>query len=47
MRIYLNGKYVNRIYGLKQTEGKIQLQSEGAEILYRRVTLRPWDEPLD
>lgn len=47
MQIYLNGKYVNRIYGLKQTEGKIQLQSEGAEILYRRVTLRPWDEPLE
>ena len=47
MRIYLNGKFVNRIYGLKQTEGKIQLQSEGAEILFRRVTLRPWDESLD
>ena len=47
MQIYLNGKFVNRIYGLKQTEGKIQLQSEGAEIFYRRVSLRPWDEPLD
>ena len=47
MRVYVNGKYVNRIYGLKQTGGKIQLQSEGAEIFFRRVTIRPWDEPLD
>lgn len=47
MQIYVNGKFVNRVYGLKQTSGKIQLQSEGAEIFFRRVTLRPWDEPLD
>ena len=47
MRVYLNGKFVNRVYGLKQTSGKIQLQSEGAEIYFRRVTLRAWDEPLD
>ena len=47
MQVYVNGKFVNRVYGLKQTSGKIQLQSEGAEIFFRRVSLRPWDEPLD
>jgi hypothetical protein len=31
MRVFVNGKYVIRVYGLKQTSGKIQLQSEGAE----------------
>lgn len=47
MRVFVNGKYVIRVYGLKQTSGKIQLQSEGAEIFFRRVSLRPWNEPLD
>lgn len=47
MQIYVNGKFVNRIYGLKQTSGKIQLQSEGAEIFFRKVTIRPWNKPLD
>ncbi len=47
MQVYVNGKLVNRIYDLNQTSGKIQLQSEGAEIFFRKVTLRPWDEPLD
>lgn len=47
MQVYVNGKFVNRVYGLKQTSGKIQLQSEGAEIYFRKVALRPWDEPLD
>lgn len=47
MQVYVNGKFVNRVYNLKQSEGKIQLQSEGAEILFRRVSLRPWNEQLD
>lgn len=47
MQVYLNGKFVNRIYGLTPSEGKIQLQSEGAEIFYRRVSIRPWNDALD
>ncbi|MDO5309332.1 MAG: DUF1080 domain-containing protein [Planctomycetia bacterium] len=47
MDVYLNGKLVNSIDGFHQNEGKIQLQSEGAEILFRRVALRPWNESLD
>ena len=47
MQMYLNGKFVNRVYGLSLTNGKIQLQSEGAEIFFRRVSLRPGNEPLD
>ncbi len=47
MEVYVNGKFVNRVYGLKQTAGPIQLQSEGAEIFFRRVSLRPWNESLD
>ena len=47
MQVYVNGKFVNRVYGLKRTSGKIQLQSEGAEIFFRRVSIRPWDEKLD
>ena len=37
----LNGKVVNHAYKSSHTEGKIQLQSEGAEILIRRVELQP------
>ncbi|MEZ5352147.1 MAG: DUF1080 domain-containing protein [Bryobacteraceae bacterium] len=37
----LNGVVVNRGYGSSHTAGKIQLQSEGAEILIRKVELRP------
>ena len=37
----LNGKAVNHAYKSSHTEGKIQLQSEGAEILIRRVELQP------
>ena len=47
MEVYVNGKFVNRVYDLNQTHGKIQLQSEGAEIFFRRVTLRPWTKPLN
>jgi hypothetical protein len=37
----LNGKVVNYGTNSSHTFGKIQLQSEGAEILFRRVELRP------
>ena len=37
----VNGVVVNEGRGASQTEGKIMLQSEGAEIYFRRVELRP------
>jgi hypothetical protein len=37
----LNGVVVNDATGSSHTEGKIQIQSEGAEILIRKVELRP------
>ncbi len=37
----LNGKVVNQAFNLSRTEGKIQIQSEGAEILIRKVELHP------
>lgn len=39
----LNGKVMAEAYGLSRSEGKIQIQSEGAEILIRRIELRPVD----
>lgn len=39
----VNGVVVNYGTGASQTEGKIQVQSEGAEILFRRIELRPLD----
>lgn len=39
--IYLNGKLVNYAIYSKPSEGRIQIQSEGAEIFYRRVELIP------
>lgn len=38
---YLNGVLVNQAYGLKPTRGKIQIQSEGAEILFRKIDIVP------
>ncbi|MDO5580940.1 MAG: DUF1080 domain-containing protein [Planctomycetia bacterium] len=43
MEVFHNGEKVNEIFGLKQTSGKIQLQSEGAEIFFRKITLEPLD----
>jgi len=40
----LNGKVVNYGTGASHTFGKIQLQSEGAEILIRRVELLPLEK---
>jgi hypothetical protein len=37
--IYLNGKMVNHATRVKPHKGKIQIQSEGAEIFFRRVDL--------
>lgn len=37
----LNGYLVNHGTKCNRTEGKIQLQSEGAEIIFRKVELRP------
>ena len=39
--IYLNGKLVNRATNVKPQKGKIQIQSEGAEILFKKVELIP------
>jgi hypothetical protein len=37
--IYLNGTLVNRAFRVKPSKGRIQIQSEGAEIFFRRVDL--------
>ena len=37
----LNGVVVNRGTEARPAEGKIQLQSEGAEIFFRKVEVRP------
>lgn len=37
----LNGKVMAEAYGLRRSAGKIQIQSEGAEILIRKIELRP------
>jgi 3-keto-disaccharide hydrolase len=37
----VNGRVVNKAIRLNQTSGKILLQSEGAEIFFRRVDLEP------
>ncbi len=37
----LNGKLMAEAYGLSRSGGKIQIQSEGAEILIRKIELRP------
>jgi putative heme-binding domain-containing protein len=54
----VNGKVVNRCTDLRQrspdgrwvplTGGRLQLQAEGAEVLYRNVAIRPvWGGPLE
>ena len=39
--IILNGYVVNHGTKSNRTEGKIQIQSEGAEIIYRKIEVRP------
>ncbi len=43
----VNGVVVNKAYRVYPTAGKIQLQSEGAEIYFRRVELVPVDPGTD
>ncbi len=35
--IYLNGNLVNKAFDVKPSKGRIQIQSEGAEIFFRKV----------
>ncbi|MDO5552831.1 MAG: DUF1080 domain-containing protein [Planctomycetia bacterium] len=39
MKVYVNGKFVNEVTDLNRDNGRIQLQSEGAEIFFRNVTI--------
>jgi hypothetical protein len=39
--IYLNGKLVNHAIDVQPRKGHIQIQSEGAEIMFRRIDLIP------
>ncbi|HUQ66256.1 MAG TPA: DUF1080 domain-containing protein [Flavitalea sp.] len=41
MSVYLNGTLVNQALFVRPSKGRIQIQSEGAEISYRRVDLTP------
>ena len=39
IKIYLNNKLVNQAFDVKPYKGKIQIQSEGAEIHFRKINL--------
>jgi hypothetical protein len=39
--VYLNGTLVNHAFDVKPQKGRIQIQSEGAEIFFRRIVLNP------
>ena len=39
--IILNGTLVNQAFNVKPSRGRIQIQSEGAEIFFRRIDLTP------
>lgn len=41
LSVTLNGKLLTKASGLKVQKGKIQFQSEGAELLIRRMSLQP------
>ncbi len=41
LAFYLNGRLVNQAFESSHRQGKIQIQSEGAEILVRKVELHP------
>jgi hypothetical protein len=43
MNVRLNGTTLSRATDLGMTRGKLQIQSEGSEILFRRITLTPLD----
>jgi hypothetical protein len=42
--VFLNGTLVNEAYNVKPNKGRIQIQSEGAEILIRKIELSPLSE---
>lgn len=42
--IYLNGQLVNQAYDVRPSKGRIQIQSEGAEMYVRKVELTPITE---
>jgi hypothetical protein len=41
LKVYLNGKLVNEAVNIKPSKGRIQIQSEGAELFVRKVQLVP------
>ena len=41
IEVFLNGKFVNKAFDVRPSKGKIQLQSEDAEIFFRRVAIEP------
>ena len=43
MSVRLNGVIVSRATDLGVTRGKLQIQSEGAEVLFKRIILKPLD----
>ena len=43
MTVRLNGVTVSRATGLGVTKGKLQIQSEGSEVLFRKIILTPLD----
>jgi hypothetical protein len=45
LQYYVNGQLVFEATGSSLTEGKIMVQSEGAEIYFRRIDLEPIDKP--
>ncbi len=42
LAFFLNGKLVNRAHQVNPRKGRIQIQSEGAEMFFRRVDLTPF-----
>ena len=41
IQIYLNGILVNQAFNVMPQKGKIQIQSEGAEIFFKKIILNP------
>ena len=39
IKVYLNKRLVNNAFNVKPCKGKIQIQSEGAEIIFRKIEL--------
>ena len=43
MTVRLNGVTMTRATDLGVTKGRIQIQSEGSEVLFKKITLTPLD----